>query len=161
MEKFYPQGITGRLTSAGTGLPLTNAVVGLQSLVGTTLTFKQSDTNGNYSFYCVPGQYEMLGLNDKGAVYSESPIVSVACGQTTTNNLIITNGAFFIAGRVTDAATGLGIPAMSVDTGTATSLAVLTFADTNGNYALQVTTNTWHVHPSSGASAAAGYFDPS
>ena len=35
-EEFYPQGITGRLTSAGTGLPLTNAVVGLQNLVGTT-----------------------------------------------------------------------------------------------------------------------------
>jgi hypothetical protein len=161
MEKFYPQGITGRLTSAGTGLPLTNAVVGLQSLVGTTLTFKHSDTNGNYSFYCVPGQYEMLGLNDNGTVYNESPIVSVACGQTTTNNLIITNGTFFIAGRVTDAATGLGIPAMSVDAGTANGLAVLTFADTNGNYALQVTANTWHVHPSSGAAAAAGYFDPS
>ena len=160
-ERFYPQGIAGRLTSAGTGLPLTNAVVGLQSLVGTSLTFKQSDTNGNYSFCCVPGQYEMLGLNGNGAVYNESPIVSVACGQTTTNNLIITNGTFIIAGRVTDAATGLGIPAMSVDAGTANGLAVLTFADTNGNYALQVTPNTWHVHPSSGAAAATGYVDPS
>jgi hypothetical protein len=160
-EEFYPQGITGRLTSAGTGQPVTNAVVGLQSLVGTSLTFKQSDTHGNYSFYCVPGQYEMLGLNGNGAVYNESPIVSVACGQTTTNNLIITKGTFFIAGRVTDAATGLGIPAMSVDAGTANSLAVLTFADTNGNYALQVTPNTWHVHPSSGAAASTGYVDPS
>jgi len=161
VEKFYPQGITGRLTSAGTGRPLTNAVVGLQSLVGTTLTFKRCDTNGNYSFYCVPGQYEVLGLNDNGAVYNESAIVSVACSQTTTNNLIITNGTFFIAGQVTDAATGLGIPAMSVDAGTGSGLAVLTFADANGKYALQVTASTWHVHPSSGAAPAAGYVDPS
>jgi hypothetical protein len=161
VEKFYPQGITGRLTSAGTGRPLTNAVVGLQSLAGTTITFKLCDTNGNYSFYCVPGQYEVVGLNENGAVYNISAIVSVACGQTTTNDLIITNGTFFIAGRVTDAATGLGIPAMSVDAGTASGLAVLTFADANGNYALQVTANTWHVHPSSGAAPAAGYVDPS
>ena len=50
---------------------------------------------------------------------------------------------------------------MSRHVGTSSGLAVLTAADADRNYALQMTANTWHVHPSSGAAAVAGFVDPS
>src|SRR5258708_18009364 len=160
VQRVYPQGITGRVTSSATGLPLTNTILGLEGTVGTIGGFTVSDNNGNYSFYCLPGLYVVVGLNANGAVYDQAALVSVACGQTVTNNLIVTNGTFFIAGRVTDGATGLGIPALSVDANTANNLAVQTLTDTNGNYAVQVTTNTWSIHPSTGSAPEAGYVDP-
>jgi len=61
---------------------------------------------------------------------------------------------------VTDSATGLGIPALSVDANTGNNLAALAITDTNGNYALLVTPNTWNVHPSTQAAPDAGYLDP-
>ncbi len=159
-QKFYPQGITGRLTWAGTGLPVTNSPLGLRGLTGTIASYTLTDSNGNYSFYCLPGYYGFEGLNDKGAIYNVALSVSVGCGQMVTNNFAVTNGAFWIAGQVTDSGTGLGIPAMSVDASSTNSLDVLTLTDASGNYALQVTPNTWGVHPSTGGPSAAGYLDP-
>jgi len=159
-QRHYPQGVTGRLTWAATGQPLTNAVIGLQPLLGTILGFTVTDTNGNYRFYCLPGIYAVGGLNTKGAIYSFAAPLTVGCGQTITNNLAVTNGTLYIAGRVTDAGTGSGIPALSVDANTPNGLIALTSTDTNGNYVLQVTPNTWSLHPSTGAAAEAGYLDP-
>ena len=159
-QKLYPQGVTGRLTWAATGLPLSNGVVGLQPLVGTTTGFTLTDTNGHYRFYCLPGIYIVGGLNNNGAIYSQSALITVGCGQLATNNLVVTNGTSYIAGRVTDSATGLGIPALSVDANTAGGLDVLASTDTNGDYVLQVTANTWGVHPGTGAAPEAGYVDP-
>jgi hypothetical protein len=158
-QRFYPQGVTGRLTLSGSGLPLAKSVVGLQPLVGTTAGLVTTDTNGSYRFYCLPGIYVVTGGNDGGAIYDQSVFLTVGCGQTVTNNLALTNGTFYLAGRVTDGGSGLGIPALSVDAN-ANNLGVQTSTDTNGNYALQLTTNTWSVHPSTGATLEAGYVDP-
>ena len=127
---------------------------------GTAGRFTLTDSNGNYSFYCLPGYYLLEGLNDKGAVYNQALLISVGCGQMVTNNSAATNGTFFIAGKVTDSATGLGIPAMTVDAQTANNLGVLALTDANGNYVLQVTPNTWSMHPGTGGPSAAGYVDP-
>jgi len=159
-QKLYPQGVTGRLTWAATGLPLTNGFVGLLTLVGTTTGFTLTDTNGHYRFYCLPGIYVVGALNLNGAIYSQSAFVTVGCGQMATNNLLVTNGTFYIAGRVTDSGTGLGIPALGVDANSANGLGVAASTDTDGYYVLQVTPNTWAVHPSTGAAPEAGYVDP-
>jgi hypothetical protein len=159
-QKLYPQGVTGRLTWAATGLPLTNGVVGLQPLVGTTSGFTLTDTNGHYRFHCLPGIYVVGALDLNGAIYSQSALVTVGCGQMVTNSLLVTNGTFYIAGRVTDSRTGLGIPALGMDANTPNGLGVLASTDTDGNYVLQVTPNTWAVHPSTGAAPEAGYVDP-
>src|SRR5207249_3860481 len=54
VQRVYPQAVTGRITSAATGSPLTNGIVGLYSLSG-SITFAQTDTNGRYTIYCLPG----------------------------------------------------------------------------------------------------------
>jgi len=159
-QKVYPQGVTGRLTWAGSGLPIANSPLGIQSLGGTAVSFTLTDKNGNYTFYCVPGYYGLEGLNDKGAIYNQALLVAVGCGQMVTNSFAVANGTFWIAGKVIDSGTGLGIPAMSVDANTTNNLSVLTLTDAGGNYALQVTPNAWSVHPSTGGPSAAGYVDP-
>jgi hypothetical protein len=157
--KLYPQGVVGRLTAQSTGKPLANTVVGLESAIGTTAPFSITDSNGNYSFSCVPGTYAVAGFNVSGAVYSFADIVQVSCGKTATNNLVVTNGTFFIAGRVTDSATGLGVPGMSLDVNNPNNLAALTLSDTNGNYAFQLPPGNWALHPSTGSVPEAGYVD--
>jgi hypothetical protein len=156
-QKLYPQRLTGRVTLTGTGLPLANSIVGLQPVVGTTPFSAPTDANGNYQFYCLPGVYGISGLNNDGAVYDQTQVVTVGCGQTVTNNLTLSTGTFYIAGRVTDNSTGLGIPALSVDATTGNNLYVLTLTDTNGNYVFRVTTNTWKVRPTTGGACEAGY----
>jgi hypothetical protein len=132
----------------------------LQPLVGTTSGFTLTDTNGHYRFHCLPGIYVVGALDLNGAIYSQSALVTVGCGQMVTNSLLVTNGTFYIAGRVTDSRTGLGIPALGMDANTPNGLGVLASTDTDGNYVLQVTPNTWAVHPSTGAAPEAGYVDP-
>ncbi|HXR48911.1 MAG TPA: carboxypeptidase-like regulatory domain-containing protein [Candidatus Limnocylindrales bacterium] len=157
-QYVYPQAITGRAIIAGTGLPLTNcplALVGLSS--GSHLV--TTDTDGNYTVYCLPSEYVVAGFNQQGAVFNQNQIVTVSCGETVTNNLSITNGTFSISGKVTDSVSGAGIPNLQLDAKTPDNLGVIGFTDTNGNYALQVTPDTWNVHPTTGPAAARGYVD--
>jgi hypothetical protein len=156
-QKILPQSVTGRITLAGSGLPHTNSAISLQGLVSTTPSLASTDANGNYHIYCLPGIYGILGVNNNGAIYNETVLVSVPCGQTVTNNLTLSTGTFNIAGRVTDSSTGLGIPALELDADTTNNLDVATFTDTNGNYVVRVTPNTWSLHPSPTGAAEAGY----
>ena len=158
VPRIYPQSVTGRLTLAATGLPLTNAVVAVANVNVSDTLFTTTDTNGNYTATCLPGSYVVEAFNlGIGVIYSQTLVFSIACGQTVTNNLALTNGNFTISGRVTDSSTGAGIPGLSVDANTSGNLAALTFTDTNGNYSLPVTPNTWSIHPSTGAASQAGY----
>jgi hypothetical protein len=155
----YPQAIAGRVTIAGTGLPLTNSLIGLVSL-DSAAHLTSTDTNGNYRFYCLPSGYVIVGFNQQGAIFSENQMVAVSCGQTVTNNIVVTNGTFFISGKVTDNASGAGVPDLQMDANTPDNLGVVSLTDTNGNYSLQVTPDTWSVQPSAGPTAARGYVDP-
>ena len=61
-QKILPQGVNGRLTSAQSGLPLTNTSVVLiqpdtSGGVGTV-----TDTNGNYTLYSPPGNYTVAAI---------------------------------------------------------------------------------------------------
>jgi hypothetical protein len=158
VPRVYPQSVTGRLTLAANGLPLTNTVVGVANINTSDTFLTGTDTNGNYTVYCLPGSYVLEAYNlEIGLVYSETLQFAVACGQTVTNNLALTNGNFSISGRVTNSSTGAGIPGLSVDANTSDYLAAATYTDTNGNYSLPVTPDTWSIHPSTGAASEAGY----
>jgi hypothetical protein len=157
-QYVYPQAILGRITFAGTGQPLTNCPVGaVGSGSGAYLTW--TDTNGNYSIYGPPGSNVVAGFNLQGALFNEAQVVGISCGQTATNNMVLTNGTLTISGRVTDSGTGAGIPNLQMDAHTAGGLEVITFGDTNGNYTLLVTSNTWSLHPTTGTVAERGYVD--
>jgi len=154
----YPQTIAGRITFAVSGLPLTNCLVGAVGL-GSAALLTLTDTNGNYLMHVVPGSYVVVGFNQQGAVFNQNQITVISCGQAVTNNIVVTNGAFSISGRVTDSGTGAGIPDLQVDAHTPDNLGANSFTDTNGNYTLQVTANTWSLHPTTGAAAERGYVD--
>lgn len=157
-QKVYPQSVTGRLTLAGTGLPLTNAVVGLASANVSAVTFTKTDTNGHYTLYCLPGSYVLDAFDSAvGVIYDQTLQFSVACNQTVTNNLALTNGNFTISGKVTDISTGAGIAGANVDANTSHSFGALTFTDTNGNYSLPVTADTWSIHPTTDTTSQLGY----
>lgn len=158
VPKVYPQSVTGRLRLATAGLPLTNTVVTVENINTSDTFVTGTDTNGNYTVYCLPGSYVLAAYNlGIGLVYNQTLVFSIACGQTVTNNLALTNGNFTISGRVTDNSTGSGIPGLSLDANTSGNLAAVTFTDTNGNYSLPVTPDTWSIHPSTGAASEAGY----
>lgn len=158
-QHVYPQAITGRITFASTGLPLTNCPVGTLGY-NSASHFSWTDPNGFYSLYSLPPGNVILGYNFHGAVFNGFLIAYVSCGQTTTNNLYLSSGTFVIAGRVTDSTTGAGVPNLQLDANTPDDFDVVGITDTNGNYALHVTTNEiWKLHPSTGTVAARGYVD--
>jgi hypothetical protein len=158
VQRIYPQSITGRVTLAGTGLPVTNAVVTLVNLNNSVNLFAKTDTNGNYTAHCLPGSYGAeVESGSIGVVNNLNQLFSVACGQVVTNNLVLTNGILTISGRVTDSSTGSGIPGLSLDATTTNNLGALTLTDTNGNYSLPVTPGTWSIHPSPDAASQVGY----
>lgn len=158
VQYVYPQGITGRVTLYGTGAPLTNCPLVLVNY-GSESRVALTDTNGNYRFYGLPPGYVVGGFNQRGAVFNFNQIAFFSCGQMLTNNLVITNGHVGIIGRVTDNATGAGIPNLQLDANTADNLDAAGYTDTNGNYQINVTSNTWRLHPSTAATAARGYVD--
>lgn len=159
VQYVYPQAIVGRASVAGTGAPLTNCLLGLVSSPSETMV-AATDTNGNYVFYGLPPSYVVLGLNQQAAIFNEFQVVSLSCGQIATNNLVVSQGDFSISGRVTDSGTGAGVPDLQMDANTPDGFDLISFTDTNGNYSLQVTPDTWRVHPTTGAPAARGYVDP-
>jgi len=53
-QKVQPQGVSGRMTAAGSGLPLSNAVVVLAQQKGNGVVGTGTDTNGNYTIYSPP-----------------------------------------------------------------------------------------------------------
>jgi hypothetical protein len=159
VQYVYPQAVIGRATIAGTGAPLTNCLLGMVSSPSETMV-AATDTNGNYVFYGLPPSYVIFGLNQQGAIFNEFQVVSLSCGQISTNNVVVSKGNFSIGGRVTDSGTGAGVPGLQLDANTPDGFDLVSFTDTNGNYSLEVTPDTWRVHPSTGAPAARGYVDP-
>lgn len=154
----YPQAFVGRVTFAGTGLPLTNCPVGTAN-VGSGTDFTWTDTNGYYSIPFPPTTSVVAGFNQQGAIFNGIQEVSLSCDRNATNNLVITNGTLAITGQVTDSGTGAGVPHLQLDAHTPGGLEVVTDTDTNGDYTLLVSSNTWNLHPTTGAVAERGYVD--
>ncbi len=146
-QKIYPQAVTGRITDAGSGLPLTNAIVFLALQQGSGGPISSTDTNGNYKLYYLPGT-AAVGVLKPGYVTDQGKLVVMNCNQTVTNDLALTNTAFTVSGKLTDT-NGAGIAGILIGANSTTSgLSANDFTDTNGNYSLSVyTNNQWRVRP--------------
>src|SRR5579859_264329 len=107
-QKFYPQGVTGRVTDSATGLPLTNTLIGLgsQSTSGARVT--QTDGNGFFTLYLLPNTYSPVVVKD-GYISDQNNQATVVCNQFATNNPTPTNVSLTISGKVSDIATGAGL----------------------------------------------------
>jgi len=156
-QKFYPQGVTGRVTDSATGLPLTNTLIGLgsQSTSGARVT--QTDGNGFFTLYLLPNTYSPVVVKD-GYISDQNNQATVVCNQFATNNPTPTNVSLTISGKVSDIATGAGLAGLLITANSTNNLFTAAFTDTNGNYTLPVSPNNqWKLRPDKPGPDQIGY----
>jgi len=156
-QKLYPQGVRGQIRAAANGMEVGHAIVVLASQSTSSALVSETDTFGNYTFYCLAGAYVVQTLAD-GFIDDDSIVINVNCGEFVTNNLRLAAANLTIAGKVSDSLTGAGIPGIFVDAKSTNNLRADSFTDTNGNYSLRVTsTNIWSVRADKTQPALQGY----
>src|SRR5260221_52169 len=144
MQKVYPQGATGQVTASDTGAPLSNAVVVMVAQNGPGFG-TVADGSGNFTIYGTPGNYFLVAIangfvNDQGAG-----------GVTISSNLFasknITNLAAnrTISGKLSDSASGLGLPGIFVESETSDNLFAPAFSDASGQFTIPALPGDWKV----------------
>jgi len=169
-----PQGITGVVTDASTGQPISLAQVALVDLDSSQLvTSVFVSTNGEFTLYSQPGNYLLLPLR-RGYIFTiqadlfslTNVALQVKTGQFLTNNVVLRPGNTVISGILKDAVTGAGIPGVAVyalssaqDTNGAVSSLSFTFGltDGSGNFSVMGQPGTWGFVPLPQQLARLGY----
>src|SRR6266540_6321796 len=158
--RIYSQGVTGRVTAAATGLPVTNAFVLLlvpdRGPSQTTFT----DANGNYTIYSVPGSYAVGALRNGFVANFGAPPVTLVPNQLVTNNVSLASATLAVSGRVTDNSTGAGVAGLLVTAESETGLFAFGFTDPSGTYSFLVTAGQWKIKLEETQPAQLGYVSP-
>ena len=162
-QAAFGQRITGQITSGGSAVPY--ATVALLVQVGQDIQFVTgagADGSGNFSIAAAAGTY--LVLPAKPGLVSDiaaSPVVTLNSGQVITTNLNLTAATRTISGRVTDAATGAGVPGVQlfIESTTANTIA-FAFTDAGGNFTASVLADQWKINLSDFSLVTAGYLRP-
>ncbi len=144
-----PPEISGHVSDAGTGAPLSAVTVRLTESVGTGLTTTTTDSSGVFRFPAPPaGTYYLTTSNTQGYVdeahgdvpcllcpaKSGTPVIIAAGASATGIDFGLARGAL-VSGTITDAETGLPLSGGNVDFFTAAGAYVaIGFADASGNY---------------------------
>ena len=160
LQKIYPQGITGKVVAVGTGTPITNCPLVLINPNANGGVGAMTDTNGNYIFYCAPGQYVVLPIAFN-VISDQSLGVTVVSNTFTANNLTNAFADRTISGSVTDSQTSAGIAGVFLQLQTSASLFAIAFTDTNGNYTAQVNSGQWKVNVNGDGGEVQGYVNQS
>ncbi|GDY20965.1 hypothetical protein LBMAG56_23110 [Verrucomicrobiota bacterium] len=122
-----------------------------------------SDTAGNYSLQVPVGSYAVNALKPGYVTrFDLSANVTVAAAQVVTTNLALTVAPRTVSGRVTDAATTLGLAGVQMTFGGDGSQAgfALGFTDTNGNFSVPVPAGASGADVSEASLAVRGYVAP-
>jgi hypothetical protein len=156
-NNFSPVTATFMVTGAATGqtisgtvydngVPFPNAVVVAQGQQANNIAGAVvADSNGQYTMSVPPGNYNLMSVMPNTFFdQAFSPFVSLTNGQSSTNDLFLTNGTVTISGNVHDAASSNAIPGVMVQMQSGSYFAV-TFADTNGNYSSAVAPSMWKI----------------
>lgn len=161
VQKVLPQGVTGKVVSAATGLPLTNSPVVLINPNSNGGVGAICDAAGNYTLYCPPGNYVVLPMLP-GVVSDQNLGFTVNSNSFTTNNLtnVVATGSANIVGRITDSATSNGLAAIFLECQNNAGLFVPTFTDTNGNFTAKTTAGSWKVKLQGESAVVQGYVRP-
>ncbi|MBC1402916.1 hypothetical protein HB904_07950 [Listeria booriae] len=121
--------VSGKVTDAATGAGLANTRVELHDVQGNLVDAQQTDANGNYNFtnvsegnyytkVIIPSGYEYASSNgygnDGNSNYIQLNGENTATGYSIALKKQVTNNSA-ISGKVTDAATGAGLPNTRVE----------------------------------------------
>jgi hypothetical protein len=155
-QKVMPQGVSGRITVAGSGAPLTNTLVLLVPFDGRPITGMFADANGNYTLHGPPGYFLVLPLRP-GYLADASVGVTIPVGQFVTNNATAAAATRTIAGQVKDLDTGTGLAGVFVMAEAEPAWMGANFTDATGNYVLGVSAANWRVRPERAQLAQIGY----
>ena len=158
----YPQGFTGNVVCGSTNLP--NAVVLLfqgAAFESGLFAAAVADNAGHYSLKAPPGTYTLVGLKNN---YLPNALTapSLTLGATTiTTNVSLVAATSSLSGKVVDAAdSSLGLPAILVSAKTDSGLFPLTYSDTNGSFAMGVTSGSWQISADDISLVTHGYVGP-
>jgi hypothetical protein len=162
-QAAFGQRITGQITSGGS--PVTNATVALLVQAGQDVQFvvgAAADASGNFSITAAPGTY--LVLPAKTGLVSDlgiAPVVTLSSSQVITQNLSLTQPTRTASGRITDAASGNGIPGIQlfIESTTANTVA-FAFSDANGDFTVSVLPDQWKINISDFSLTQIGYLRP-
>jgi len=158
-QKIYLQGARGRITAGGAAVSNNIVALSRPNAPGTFLAV--TDTNGNYSFYALPGDYVIVAALKNGFVSDQNTgAVTVVANQFVTNNFALMSAGFTISGKVSDSSSGKGIAGITITANSTNNLFSLGVTDTNGNYSFPATANQWKVKAQSSQLPAAGYLSP-
>ena len=158
-QHVQPQGVSGRITAAASGAPLSRAFVVLLPPNGnTTLAAVLADADGNYLFNAAPGPYTVFVIKNGFVLDQTAGAVTVIANQFATRNLALASAGFTISGKISDSSSGAGIAGVFVGAdSTNNNLFAGGSSDANGNYSFSVTADQWKVNPFDGPLAQLGY----
>lgn len=151
------QGVSGRLTAAGTALPLANAFAMLLPPDGSPVTGCVADTNGHFTLYGPAGGFAILAIQPGFVADMDAAGVFVPAGQHITNNLALAAATRTISGQVRDLATGAGVGGIMVRGEASPNFFAGVFSDSTGHYTLPVGATQWQVVADRGQLAQQGY----
>lgn len=164
----FGQKFTGNVVSNTTGgQPITNALVllfpspraGKSGPSGSPVVGVVANNSGTYTLQAPAGTYMPAAFaSNYLANFAAPPVLALGSGATVTTNLILTNAASTISGRMVDAASSnLGLPGVMVTAQSSASLFTVTTTDTNGNFTLRVQSGSWKVKADDMGLIAHGY----
>lgn len=118
-----------------------------------------ADASGNYSLKAPVGQYQVVAFK-AGAVAGTPQEVTLNTNGSVVANLFVIPGGPTLSGRLSDASSGAGLPAVQVDIGDTNGAFALAFTDSAGNYSAAVTPGSWRVYAEGDGLAVLGYVKP-
>src|SRR6266540_5542182 len=156
-QKTRPQGVTGKVTAASTGLPLANTFVVLLIPDGPGGVGAFTDINGDFTIHSVTGDYVIAALRPGYVVDPAATMLTINSNQFTTKNVALSNGTFTVSGRVVDAESGEGVPGNFIFGDAASGHFASGSTDSAGRYSMAVTPGLWEIRPNQKQAALQGY----
>ncbi len=156
-QKVQPQGVSGQMIAADSGLPMTNVVVVLGTQNGNGVIGAITDGSGNYTIYCAPGNYDVICIAPGFVSDQNAGGVQVSSNVMATVNLTNAAGTTTITGTVSDSSSGVGLPGLFMQAQNNNNLFTGTFTDTNGNFILSVPPDQWKLKLDGATGALLGY----
>lgn len=158
-QASFNQKVIGTVKRGGSGVPYAFVFI-LPLEFGGPVVMTTAGSDGKFTLNTPTGTY-ILGAVREGHVFdlNAAPEVTVAAGQTVTQDLSLAQPDRTISGRLKEADSGTGIPGAQVlgNSGDG-GLLTATFTDANGDYTLAVSSSAteWGVDPSGKYAALLG-----